>query len=125
MIKSYLMMFLKKIGTDSVYIFGFSKNWILNLLPAIVVIIQVIVFVFFLLASTFKADVESDWMYTWECPMNRLYCTEDRAWKKSVSVVIAILIIFIFTGRNFLSGSWTIVFCNRLRKGNKKFRILL
>jgi len=117
---------LKKIGTDSVYIFVLSKNWILNLLAATVVIVQVIVFVFFLLASTFKADVESDWKYTWECPINQTNCMQDRSQEKwIISMAIAILIIFIFTGRDFFSGSWTIIFCNRLQKGKKKILIFV
>ena len=67
----------KKIEKGSVYIFGLSRNWILNNLSATIVIIQVTAFIFFLRASTFKADAEGDWRHTWECSIDEMLCLKD------------------------------------------------
>jgi len=115
---------MKKIGTNSVYIFCLSEDWILNLLAAILVIIQLSAFNFFFSASKFKADVDSDWRYTYECPMDELLCTQDIS-RKYGPMLITMFIIIIFTGRDFLAGSWIIIFCSRLQNGVKKFRILV
>ena len=97
---------LRKIGTNTMYIFGLSKDWILNLLAAIIVVIQVSVLIFFLSAAIFKANVESDWRYTWECPIDQLNCVQDKEGNR-VPMLIAMFVVIIFTGQDFFAGSWT------------------
>jgi len=92
---------LEKIGLQSIYIFILSKNWILNILAAGIVILQTTVFFYFFRASVFEPNIDSDWEYTWECPMNELLCNKpDRSSSFFSSILIAVFIIITFIAQD-------------------------
>jgi len=116
---------LGKIGIGSVYIFGLSNKWMLNLVAATLVTLQTIIFSCFLYASKFNSVIGSDWRYKWECPINQLSCEKEESGYILLSVLGAICIIIIFIAQDMHGGIWTIIFSNKLRNGVKKFRIFI
>ena len=65
---------LDSIGRDSVYRFLLSKNWFDWGMALVVLVLQLWLCYFFVVASEVTLDVNSDVQYMWRCPRDRDEC---------------------------------------------------
>ena len=83
---------------DSVYCFIFSNNWIAIIIYGITVIIQMLIFTFYLKASDFVDD--SDYIYSYQCLGNSIECVQERT-DRIIGPMLFFFITFLFLGRDF------------------------
>jgi len=83
---------------DSVYCFIFSNDGIAIIIYGVTVIIQVMIFTFYLKASDFVDD--SDYIYSYQCLGNSIKCVQERT-ERLIGPTLFVLITFLFLGRDF------------------------
>jgi len=83
---------------DSVYCFIFSNNWIAIIIYGVTVIIQMLIFTLYLIASEFVDD--SDYIYSYQCLGNSIECVQERT-DRPFGPMLFVLITFLFLGRDF------------------------
>jgi len=83
---------------DSVYCFIFSNDGIAIIIYGVTVVIQVLIFTFYLKASDFVDD--SDYIYSYQCLGNSMECVQERT-DKPFGPMLFVLITFLFLGRDF------------------------
>jgi len=83
---------------DSVYCFMFSNNWVAIIIYGITVIIQVMIFTLYLMASEFVDD--SDYIYSYQCLGNSIECVQERT-DRPYGPILFVFITFLFLGRDF------------------------
>jgi len=79
-------------GEDSVYCLVLTSSAISWIITILTVILQIFLFILFLLAASFKGD-DSDWVYTQRCPASSLDCTDEREISNYAWVIFVIFMI--------------------------------